>query len=90
MLVVIKNGRARFVYDDGLHAALSRLGAVKIARASQVEFDHEKKGWTADMSLTSPGVVLGPFESRTAALEEERVWLEAQLVADSVREHQDV
>lgn len=75
----IKDGRLTFVYDDAVHASLGKLGRVRITRASSVEFDHARGGWMADLSPTLPGVVLGPFESRTAAVAAEIARLEATL-----------
>lgn len=72
MKVVIRNGKASFVYDDALHATLGKLGRVSITRASNVEYDHERGGWMADLAPTLPGHILGPFASRTEALDEER------------------
>lgn len=78
----IAKGRVQFVYDDRLHASLGKLGRVSITRASSVEFDHERGGWMADLSPTIPGCVLGPFESRTAAVAAEHARLEKELRRD--------
>ena len=78
-MIVVKDGRARFVYDDRVHAALAKFGDVHIRRASSVEYDHARGGWMADMSPSLPGLVLGPFASRTEALAQERHVLEIKL-----------
>ena len=62
----------RFVYDDALRGLL-QLGESRVERASHVE--PNGLGWVADLAP-----VQGPrrkFESRQAALNWERTWLEA-------------
>lgn len=80
--IVISGGKVRFVYDDRLHVVLGQLGRVRITRASTVEFDHARGGWMAYLTPTVPGVVLGPYGSRTHAVEAERDWIEAVLRGD--------
>ena len=53
---------------------LSELGRLTISRGSQVE-PTDAGYWTADLSPVG-GPLLGPFESRSAALAAEREWLE--------------
>lgn len=60
------------IYDDRLQF-LNRIGGFEIKRASHVE-PAEGGKWTADMS-PSGGPVLGPFDTRAEALEEEKQWL---------------
>jgi hypothetical protein len=67
------DGAVRFVYDDALRGLLA-LGWATIRRASHVEPTPAGR-WTADLGPVA-GPVLGPFETRTAALEVERAWLE--------------
>lgn len=84
MKIVIRNGRAKFVYDDDAHAVLSKLGRVWIARASSVEYSHMQRGWMATIDLRNitndeATTVLGPFTLRDDALAAERAWIEAHL-----------
>lgn len=60
------------IYDDRLQF-LNRIGGFEIKRASHVEPFGDGK-WTADMG-PSGGPVLGPFDTRAEALEEEKQWL---------------
>jgi hypothetical protein len=66
------DGAVRFVYDDALRGLLA-LGQPTIRRASHVEPTLDGR-WTADLGPMD-GPVLGPFETRAAALDTERAWL---------------
>jgi hypothetical protein len=70
------DGAVRFVYDDALRGLLA-LGRTAIRRASHVEPTPDGQ-WTADLGPMA-GPVLGPFETRAAALGAERAWLEHHL-----------
>jgi hypothetical protein len=70
-LVVDAGGSVRCIYDEALD--LREIGTVKITRASHVEPDQDGNWW-ADMGPVD-GPVLGPFRSRSEALDEEREWL---------------
>lgn len=72
-LVVDAGGSVRCIYDEGID--LREIGTLKITRASHVEPDAEGYWW-ADMG-PSGGPVLGPYGSRSEALEAERGWLAA-------------
>lgn len=72
MTLFISMGVMRAIYDDDL-APLLNNGQFSIERASHVEPTHDGL-WTADMSPVN-GPVLGPFNSRAAALEAEREFL---------------
>jgi hypothetical protein len=72
-LVVAADGVARCIYDEGID--LRKIGTLKINRASHVEPDAEGYWW-ADMGPVD-GPMLGPFGSRSEALEAEREWLSA-------------
>ena len=74
-LVVGVDGSARCIYDEMLD--LRELGRLTITRASHVEPDAEGYWW-ADMGPVG-GPVLGPFRSRTEALQAEREWLAERL-----------
>ena len=70
-LVMDSGGGVRCIYDEALD--LRELGKLQITRASHVEPDAEGYWW-ADMG-PSGGPVLGPFGSRTEALQAEMEWL---------------
>ena len=71
-LVVLSGGTVRAVYSEEIE--LDTLGPVVITRASRVEPD-ERGCWLADLSPVE-GPTLGPFRSRSEALDAERAWLE--------------
>ena len=71
-LVITPGGRIRLLYDDDLLPLM----------ASHVEPAADGgRGWTADMTPVAPGVVLGPFPTRTQALQAEIDWLTAHGLA---------
>jgi hypothetical protein len=70
-LVVGVDGVARCIYDEALD--LREIGKLRITRASHVEPDAEGFWW-ADMEPVD-GPVLGPYGSRSEALQAERGWL---------------
>ena len=70
-LVVSVDGVARCIYDEALD--LREIGRLSITRASHVEPDRDGFWW-ADMGPVD-GPVLGPYGSRSEALEAERGWL---------------
>jgi len=72
------DGAVGFVYEDALRGLLA-LGRVAIRRASHVEPTPDGQ-WTADLGPME-GPVLGPFETRAAALDAERAWLVHQFNA---------
>ena len=61
----------RCIYDEALD--LREIGKLQITRASHVEPD-EEGNWWADMGPVD-GPVLGPYGSRSDALQAERGWL---------------
>ena len=71
-LVIDPVGCVRCLYDEAL--PLGDLGRLTIVRGSHVE-PTAVGHWTADLSPVG-GPLLGSFESRTAALDAEREWLE--------------
>ncbi len=71
-LVIDPAGGVRCLYDETL--PLAELGRLSIQRGSHVEPDDAGQ-WTADLSPVG-GPLLGPFETRSAALDAERAWLE--------------
>ena len=70
-LVVGVDGGMRCIYDEALD--LRALGKLQITRASHVEPDRDGNWW-ADMGPVG-GPVLGPYGSRSEALQAERGWL---------------
>ncbi len=73
LLVVHPDGTLRCLYDEAIN--LATFGALSICRASHVDPDSDGR-WLADLSPVA-GPCLGPFDHRCAALDAERVWLEA-------------
>ncbi len=70
----------RCVYGEELD--LSSIGAMTISRGSHVEPTADGQ-WTADLWPVN-GPVLGPFPSRSEALNAERRWLDEHwLIAES-------
>ena len=70
-LIVAGDGGVRCIYDESLD--LRALGKLQITRASHVEPDLDGYWW-ADMGPVG-GPVLGPFGSRSEALQAEKRWL---------------
>lgn len=75
------DGRIQMVYDEAIDVAA--LGVPAIRRASHVEPD-DGGHWWADMRPSSGGL-LGPFRSRSLALEAERAWLSRKLAMANAR-----
>mgnify|MGYP001185070796 CR=1 FL=1 len=69
------DGTAKMIYTEELD--LNELGQLNISRASHVEPTADGK-WTADMKPVG-GPVLGPYDTRKEALEEEVKWLELNI-----------
>lgn len=70
------NGTIKMLYTEAID--LNKIGKIiDIHRASHVEPTAEMQ-WTADMSPSS-GNILGPFDTRSEALDAERKWLEDRL-----------
>lgn len=70
-LIVNADGGVKCIYDEALD--LRELGKLQITRASHVEPD-VNGDWWADMGPVG-GPMLGPFRSRTEAIQAERGWL---------------
>jgi hypothetical protein len=71
-IVVQPDGSVCTLYDEAID--LAALGQLTIRRASHVEPD-EFGSWWADLALVG-GPRLGPFDRRSLALTEERIWIE--------------
>ena len=81
-LLIKPNGTARCVYGEAID--LTSLGQIEIKRGSHVEPDPEGN-WTADLSPVN-GPLLGPFATRSEALQAEVQWLaEHWLTGDNRR-----
>lgn len=73
MQIFVKpDGSSRCLYGEFVN--LAALGKLAIARGSYVEPTVDGQ-WTADMAPAN-GPILGPFASRSEALDAERAWLE--------------
>ncbi|HEY1602863.1 MAG TPA: hypothetical protein VGG64_24880 [Pirellulales bacterium] len=70
-LVIEPNGQAHCIYDENIN--LAALGRLAITRASHVEPD-DQGNWRASII---GGPVLGPFVTRSQALDAEQAWLKA-------------
>lgn len=76
MQVIVGNdGTLRFIYDDAL-LSLKECGDFKVTRASHVEPNGDGE-WEADLSPVG-GPVLGPYDTRNQALEEEVRWIKGK------------
>ena len=78
-LRVDPGGRLYCLYTEVLD--LAALGDLSIRRASHVEPDAEGRWW-ADLAPVG-GPRLGPFPTRTPALQAEQAWLEAHWLTPS-------
>jgi hypothetical protein len=78
-LFIVPGGRVRALYDEAID--LATLGRPRIVRASHVEPD-ERGRWQADLSPVG-GPLLGPFVTRSAALDAEAAWLTQNVLGDS-------
>jgi hypothetical protein len=74
-LVIASNGDVCCLYDEAIE--LRSIGRLSIERVSHLE-PMNGGDWLADLSLCG-GPILGPFPSRTQALESERRWLQHHL-----------
>ena len=70
-LLVETNGSCRCVYSEAID--IRRIGNTSIQRGSHVEPTADGQ-WTADLSPVN-GPVLGPYSTRTEALDAEVAWL---------------
>ena len=78
-LVISTTGTVRCVYDETLD--LHTLGKLSISRGSHVEPNDDGQ-WFADLAPVR-GPKLGPFSSRSAALNAETRWLEEHWLSSS-------
>lgn len=74
-IVFSLDGTVRGIHSDISQEIAQAIGTIHIKRASHVEPTLDGR-WTADMT-PSGGPVLGPFQTRSEALEREVEWLEA-------------
>jgi len=75
ILIVDPQGSIRCLYSEAVD--LASLGSLSIRRASHVEPDDQGRWW-ADLAPMN-GPKLGPYQTRSGALDAERIWLEAFL-----------
>ena len=70
-LLIERSGNCRCVYSEAID--VRQIGEANIRRGSHVEPTADGL-WTADLSPVN-GPLLGPFSSRSEALEAEVAWL---------------
>ena len=70
-LLITTAGTVRCVYDETIE--LGKIGPLTIQRGSNVEPDSDGRWW-ADLGPVD-GPRLGPFHTRSVALDAERDWL---------------
>ena len=78
-LIIDRHGTVRCVYDETIN--LTAIGTLRITRGSHVEPTSDGR-WLADLSPVQ-GPLLGPFITRSEALQAERRWLEVNWLASS-------
>ena len=71
-IAVEPDGTIKLIYEDDLRGLL-HAGSAIITRVSHVEPTVDGR-WTADLSPVG-GPILGPFDTRTEALQQEVSWL---------------
>jgi hypothetical protein len=74
-LLIRPDGVIECLYGEAI--PLPALGRPRIARASQIEPDHQGRWWVQ----IAGGPSFGPFPTRSAALCQEVRWLENRLFA---------
>ena len=76
-ILINRQGDVVYVYSDRIDGAFEKAGFTGVPRrASYVEPGPD--GWTADLSKVA-GPALGPFTTRSEALDAEITWLETSL-----------
>jgi len=70
-IVVKPGGLVVSVYTDKL--AFSKLGPLKVTRASHVEFDEQRQGWTVTLADSTQLPGIWPDREAALALEKEVV-----------------
>lgn len=79
-LLIDSTGAVRCVFDEAID--LGQLGRLAIRRGSHVEPTADGQ-WTADLAPVN-GPLLGPFTTRTAALNAEVTWLQEHWLLPSL------
>lgn len=84
---ILPDGSLDMLYTDAI--PLRKIGEVFVRRASEVEYDHDRGGWTvafvsggwlgSDDQLTQDASASAVFSARSAALAAEVRYLEARL-----------
>jgi len=75
--IVIRLGVASGVYDDRLLGLYEALGVPVIRRASDVEFDHDRRCWVARSA--SDGAIIATGRNRAEVIAAEVEFLERGL-----------
>jgi hypothetical protein len=76
------DGVVRYIHsDEAVRLLAGALGRPVINRASHVEYDNDRGGWTADMSPLGSPAILGPYSTREEALAREHTWLTEHMPA---------
>lgn len=70
-LIIDTNATVRCIYHEAL--SLQLIGTLRIKRVSHVEPGDDGR-WTANLGPVS-GPILGPFDTRTEAIQAETDWL---------------
>lgn len=79
-LIIEPSGQGRCVYDELIDLAM--LGPLSIRRASHIEPDDQGR-WIADLGPAG-GPQLGPYCSRSVALQAEVAWLKANWLGSAM------
>lgn len=78
--IIISNGTAKFIYSDTLKAQLEGVGPLRVKRVSRVEPVESVNGFSGWEATMIDGTVLGPFETREAALAAEVEYLKKEML----------
>lgn len=76
-VIKISGGKAKGVYDDRFRQIFEAIGVMKIARASDVEFEPETGDWVA--TEISTGQEIGRGKNRADVIAQEVRYLEGKL-----------
>jgi hypothetical protein len=76
LLSISCTGECRAIYSEDID--LRSIGSLAIVRASHVEPNSDGR-WLADMSPVN-GPTLGPFATRSEAIDAEKLWLELYII----------
>ena len=74
LLLFPPTGSVRFIHSDAAAAVARAVGPLTIRRASHVEPTADGR-WAADMTPVGGPAIIGPFDTRQEALDNEVDWL---------------